>query len=611
MAGNTVKIKAVLDDKVSGKLDRIRDNFDRLGKNKGASALLQGVGLGAGVSAFNLLGAAASGAVTALTATIDAASALRETTTLTGQVFKENAGEMQEWAAGAASAFGQSKREALDFAANFGNAFVNVGLALDDSSARAKEMTELAADLGSAFNAGADEAALALRSGLLGESEPLRRFGVFLSEAATQAKAVELGIAKAGKKLTDAQKVTARYAIIMEDTVAIQGTFGADTDSLADAQKSLAASTENLAARLGEQLIPRLAEVVSGAADAAENIDKLAVAADGAALFGIELTDWAGHAGNVFELLTTSIRAPQIALGMLADVADGAKNDTSKAMSFLASHAEREGGRVKVALGQVGFAASGMADTVQVETVSATEYFTTMVDNVVGQAERSISNAFDPTIEAYKLMGLNAKESAAERAVEAGKATAAEIAALAEARQAQAEQLLAMARAGQTNSTAYKNGIKDLARNAKEAKGEAHVALMSVYRDILTVEAAGKKIPLNIVVNTLMGQMSIPIGTKAEGGRASGLTIVGEKGPELLNLPNGSYVHDNASTMQMLGGGQVIPNGAGQVAVGGGGSTIVFQSLWPPTPQMVRDVYKLMDAQGWSNLESAAPFNGR
>jgi hypothetical protein len=41
---------------------------------------------------------------------------------------------------------------------------------------------------------------------------------------------------------------------------------------------------------------------------------------------------------------------------------------------------------------------------------------------------------------------------------------------------------------------------------------------------------------------------------RAVGGPASGLTWVGERGPELLNLPNGSYVHSNANSEQMVSG---------------------------------------------------------
>lgn len=41
---------------------------------------------------------------------------------------------------------------------------------------------------------------------------------------------------------------------------------------------------------------------------------------------------------------------------------------------------------------------------------------------------------------------------------------------------------------------------------------------------------------------------------KAVGGPASGLTLVGERGPELVDFPNGSYVYNNNDTKEMLSG---------------------------------------------------------
>tara|TARA_R110001592_G_scaffold224032_4_gene479634 strand:+ start:8856 stop:10643 length:1788 start_codon:yes stop_codon:yes gene_type:complete len=44
-------------------------------------------------------------------------------------------------------------------------------------------------------------------------------------------------------------------------------------------------------------------------------------------------------------------------------------------------------------------------------------------------------------------------------------------------------------------------------------------------------------------------------GFLAKGGPASGMTVVGEKGPELLSLPHGSRVHSNSDSNRMLSGG--------------------------------------------------------
>jgi hypothetical protein len=254
MAGNNVRFGAWLDDHVTKGLGKIRDEFDRLGKSKGAKSILQGVGMGAGISAFNMLGSAISGAVSVMQSSVQAASDQREAMALTAQVFGKNTEAVDKWSRSTKDAF--SSTEAMTFAATFGTAFKSVGLQLDDVTAKSQTMVKLAGDLGSAFNTSSEEAATALRSGLIGESEPMRRFGVFLSEAAVQAKAVSMGIAKLGDKLTDAQKVTARYQIIMDQTTDSQGMFGRDSESLADKQKLLNTRLEDASATLGTKFTP-------------------------------------------------------------------------------------------------------------------------------------------------------------------------------------------------------------------------------------------------------------------------------------------------------------------------------------------------------------------
>ena len=52
------------------------------------------------------------------------------------------------------------------------------------------KLTELGADLASFYNTDVSAALDAIRSGIVGESEPLRRYGVLLSETRVQAKAL-------------------------------------------------------------------------------------------------------------------------------------------------------------------------------------------------------------------------------------------------------------------------------------------------------------------------------------------------------------------------------------------------------------------------------------
>ena len=225
------------------------------GRQVGATA----TGAGAAAKKAFLPAVAALGLITAGAKTaIDAASALNEQMSASQQVFGKHAKGIQDWAKTGAQSFGMSQREALGAANAFGNMAQAAGLTTGESAAMSKSMVQLAGDMASFHDQDPTEMLRTLQSGLAGEAEPLRKFGVLLSEAAVKQKAYQMGLAKTGSELTEAQKVQARYALIMESTTKAQGDFARTGDSVANQQRKLAAETENTAAAFGQALLPAM-----------------------------------------------------------------------------------------------------------------------------------------------------------------------------------------------------------------------------------------------------------------------------------------------------------------------------------------------------------------
>jgi hypothetical protein len=83
---------------------------------------------------------------------------------------------------------------------------------------------------------------------------------------------------------------------------------------------------------------------------------------------------------------------------------------------------------------------------------------------------------------------------------------------------------------------------------------------------IEAVQGALHALSATVATPTIIVRGGGGIGGFAEGGRvgASGTYLVGEQGPELVQLPSGAYVHDAGQTRSMLsdrrGGGQVVIN---------------------------------------------------
>ena len=216
-----------------------------------------------------LTGALAGGAVLAGAALIKfgadgvkAASNLNESLNKSKVIFGSAADEVADFGASAAKSFGLSQRAAVDAASSFGVLFQSLGKGSQATAGLSVQFTKLAGDLSSFFNISGADAVQKLLSGLSGEAEPLRRVGVFLTEAKVKAEAYASGIAKLGAELTESQKIQARANVILRETAVAQGDFGRTSGSLANLQRTLKADIENLSASFGQVLLPAMVGVV-------------------------------------------------------------------------------------------------------------------------------------------------------------------------------------------------------------------------------------------------------------------------------------------------------------------------------------------------------------
>lgn len=124
------------------------------------------------------------------------------------------------------------------------------------------DLTTRASDFASVMNLDVSDAAQLFQSGLAGESEPLRRYGIDLSAATVQAYAYANGIAESGTELTAAQKVQAAYGSLMKQTAKTQGDFTNTSGELANASRILGARWEDAKAKLGTALLPLMKDAV-------------------------------------------------------------------------------------------------------------------------------------------------------------------------------------------------------------------------------------------------------------------------------------------------------------------------------------------------------------
>lgn len=221
------------------------------------------------MAAFAAIGVAASAGITKA---ISAAADLNETLSKTGVVFDTQTASIVGLADQLAKSFGLNKQVILDAASSVGLIGKAAGLAGKPLADFSEGLTRIAADASSFFNVPLEEALLAIRSGLVGETEPLRRFGVLLNETAVQGEAVALGLAKVGDELTEQQKVVARSSLIIKGLKDASGDLTRTQDSLANQIRKVRGQFSNMAAELGRTLIPVASQLLTGFSRFAERL---------------------------------------------------------------------------------------------------------------------------------------------------------------------------------------------------------------------------------------------------------------------------------------------------------------------------------------------------
>lgn len=236
--------------------------------NSGMGERMKGIAA-AGAAALATAGVAVGGFAAK---SVMAASDLGEATSKVNVVFGESAQAILDWGSTTEGTLLISKQQALDAAGTYGNLFTSFGLTDDAAAKMSVGMVQLAQDLSSFNNIPIEQALEALRSGLTGETEPLKALGAAFSAAELEAKALEMGLVAEGDELDNAAKSQAAYALIMEKTTNAQGDAARTADGLANQLRILKADAMDTMAGVGEALIPLATELVQSLGDLFDEI---------------------------------------------------------------------------------------------------------------------------------------------------------------------------------------------------------------------------------------------------------------------------------------------------------------------------------------------------
>jgi hypothetical protein len=194
---------------------------------------------------------------------VNAGSDLEESISKVRVVFGESAKVVEDFAKKAASSMGISNQQALEAAGTYGNLLQAFGTTREKATEMSTTMVQLAGDLASFNNVPIGEALNAIRSGLSGEAEPLKRFGVAINDVRLKEEALRLGLYAGKGQLSVLAKSQAAYSLILKDTALAQGDYGRTSDGVANRQRTLTATFEDIKAKLGTGLLPIYKSILS------------------------------------------------------------------------------------------------------------------------------------------------------------------------------------------------------------------------------------------------------------------------------------------------------------------------------------------------------------
>ena len=220
-------------------------------------------------SKFNILNStlARGLSLTALVAVgkkgLELSSDLAEVQNVVETTFGKSSNIINEFAESALKNFGLTELQAKKYVSTLGAIAKASGESDEATLQMSTNLTKLTADVASFFNYDYDTAFNKIRSGLTGETEPLKDLGVVMTVANLEQYRLAQGIQTSYSAMSSAEQMALRYNYIMQALTDTQGDFNKTQASWANQLRILQGQAQQLGAILGNLLQKVLYPVLS------------------------------------------------------------------------------------------------------------------------------------------------------------------------------------------------------------------------------------------------------------------------------------------------------------------------------------------------------------
>lgn len=209
-----------------------------------------------------------------------------------GRAFGKEAEENYKWINRLNAELQINVQQFMQYASIYGTMLKGFGVAQKDAAAMAMNYTELTYDIWAGYNdiyKSFEDAAVAVRSAIAGEVEPIRRAGFTIVDSQLKITAANYGIAYSTQSASEELKSYLRYLTLIDQAKAqdLIGTYAREITTAEGLMRTLRQQLTSLSQAFGSFLLPALVKVLPYVQAFVELIGEAIAAL--AQLFGIDL----------------------------------------------------------------------------------------------------------------------------------------------------------------------------------------------------------------------------------------------------------------------------------------------------------------------------------
>lgn len=302
-------------DKTADAIERRQRQLDKSLANLGREA-------GNFARPVQLAATVALGAITALS--YQAAKRAEAVDGAFKQTFRDMPQEAAKATAAIADEFGRLETDVKDNFTQLRSVLTALGVDAKQSLAIVDQLQRRSLDIAAFRDVSDADAFRAVISGITGETEPLKRFGIVVNETATKAELLRLGFKGNATQASEAAKSIARANVIMRQSAEMHGQVARESDTLAEQEKRTRAEFNKTAEDFGKQFLPIAAEVLKWATQCLKAFNDLPQGTQAAAVGLLALVAAGGPIASVISGLSKLIKAAVAARVAVAAVAGSA-----------------------------------------------------------------------------------------------------------------------------------------------------------------------------------------------------------------------------------------------------------------------------------------------